>query len=126
MGLRELSKRLFAGRAPALGPVEGADPVAFLDRISARIPIGKAVPRQRATVAGFVLTKEVSGFGDTPKMTVILQDESGALEVVWQGRREVPGIEVGTALVVTGTVLVVKRVLRIIDPAYTILEKDTL
>lgn len=125
MGLREMSRRFFTGRTQGVGSVEGADPLAFLQRIPSRVPINQVVPRHEATVAGFVLALQESAEEEPGRLTALLQDESGTLEVVWQGRREVPGVEVGIALVVTGTVLVAKRVLRIIDPAYTILEEGT-
>lgn len=126
MGFREFSKRFFAGRDSGVDPGEETEPFAFLDRVSERVPISSVVPRQNVTVAGFVLTLEASTPDEPPKVTALLEDESGTLEVVWLARRAVPGVEVGTALVVSGTVVVARRVFRIIDPAYTILEEDAL
>lgn len=126
MGLRQFSRRLLGTRGSVGSPVEQSDPLAFLDRVPGRIPIGSVVPRHSVAVAGFVLALQKSADNEPPRLTAILQDESGAMEIVWQGRRQVPGVEVGTALVANGTALVAKRILRIIDPAYTIVEEDAL
>lgn len=126
MGLREFSKRLLGPKRTIGDQAEQVDPLAFLSRVPGRVPIDSVVPRHRVTVAGFVLALQKSAENEPPWLTAILQDDSGAMEIVWQGRREVPGVEVGTPLIAHGTVLVAKKVLRIIDPAYTIVGEDAL
>ena len=50
-----------------------------------------------------------------------LADETGAITVVFTGRRAVPGIRVGTVMSVDGTAGVHHGVRAVLNPAYTLL-----
>ena len=50
----------------------------------------------------------------------MLTDGTGSLSVVFHGRREIPGITIGTVLQVTGTAIDHHGRVAILNPAYTL------
>ncbi len=111
-------------KGPTKAVLNEPDPLAALNAVDGRIPISEAQPRHRVIVGGVAEEVEQSGPTDLPQTSVKLVDDTGALELVWQGRRGIPGVTVGTVLIARGTVSVSKKTPRIIDPAYTILKGD--
>ena len=66
-------------------------------------PIAHVTPRQRATVVGVVHKMRLVP-GKALETTV--EDGSGRLTAEWVGRSRLPGVELGNALRLTGTVAV--------------------
>jgi hypothetical protein len=65
------------------------------------VPLGKLPKRQAAVGVGVVHTiRFLPGRG----LEVIIEDGSGQLEVLWNGRSSLPGLELGSGLRVRGTV----------------------
>jgi hypothetical protein len=58
---------------------------------------------------------------DAPTLELILVDDSGGLSVVFLGRRGIAGVDVGTRLLVEGTVGIHKGRLALLNPSYRIL-----
>lgn len=78
--------------------------------------------RAMADVWGVVRSVTLPAVVDGPvRFVADLYDGSAAVEVVWMGRREVPGIEPGTSLRVQGRVSRHGRMPRIFNPRYEIL-----
>jgi amino acid transporter len=77
--------------------------------------------RQHVTVAGKVRSLRVAPQHDAPTLELVLVDESGAISVVFLGRRAISGVDVGTRMVVEGTVGVHKARLAILNPTYRLL-----
>jgi amino acid transporter len=84
-------------------------------------PIIDAQWRQRVTVAGRVRSLRVAPLHDTPTLELVLTDGTGAISVVFLGRRAVAGIAVGTRLTAEGMVGEHKSRLAIINPTYRLL-----
>jgi amino acid transporter len=98
-------------------PVLAIAPVPRHD-VSAITPIGEARWRDRVRVAGQVRSLRVVSQHDAPTLEVVITDASGALSIVFLGRREIAGIDVGTRLEATATVGVFHNRLAMLNPTY--------
>jgi amino acid transporter len=99
------------------GPEDATGPSAGGNGDGVR-PIGTLRWREPATVEGVVRSLRVRPLGDVPAVEVILADGTGAVSVIFLGRRQVPGIDVGTRLRATGMVGERGGRLAILNPTY--------
>jgi len=60
----------------------------------------------------------VAPLHDTPTLEVVIVDATGAISLVFLGRREVAGIGVGTVMTADGMVGVHQARLAILNPTY--------
>lgn len=65
-------------------------------------PVAGLRPREVAEVTGVVHSLAVQPADAAPKLVVDLYDGTAILEIVWLGRREIPGIRTGVYLTVRG------------------------
>jgi hypothetical protein len=84
-------------------------------------PIGEATWRSRLRVAGRVRQVRVPTRADVANLECTLVDGTGAILLVFQGRRRVPGIQQGARLVAQGTVGAWHGQLAILNPDYELL-----
>jgi hypothetical protein len=77
--------------------------------------------RKHVTVVGRVRSVRVAPQHDAPTLEVVLVDDSGAISVVILGRRAVAGVEVGSRMLIEGTVGTHKARLAILNPSYRLL-----
>jgi hypothetical protein len=84
-------------------------------------PIADVRWRHRVTVAGRVESLRVRSLGGAPTLECQLADRSGAVSVVFLGRRRIPGIHNGTRMTVTGMAVDHHGRLAIINPEYRLL-----
>jgi amino acid transporter len=84
-------------------------------------PIAEATWRGRVKVAGRVRSIRVPTRTPTPNLECTLVDGSGALLLVFQGRRKIPGIQQGARLVAQGTVGAWEGRLAIFNPDYELI-----
>jgi hypothetical protein len=110
--------------APAVPPVDaggepGSNGLAAL--VDGRVPIIDASWRRRVTIAGRVRSMRVAPQHDSPTLELVLVDDTGAISVVFLGRRSLAGVQVGTAMAVEGMVGIHKARLAILNPAYRLL-----
>ena len=103
-------------------PNESGD-AAFADvtPIEGRTPIVNAHWRDRVVVAGRVRSIRVAPLNDAPTLELVVVDETGAISVVFLGRRALAGVEIGSRLVIEGTVGIYKTRLAVLNPTYRIL-----
>jgi hypothetical protein len=80
-----------------------------------------ATARKRLTVEGVVTSLLVRPLADVPTVEVRVSDATGTLPAVFLGRRRVPGIRLGTRLVLSGIVGTRDRTLIMINPEYRLL-----
>lgn len=85
-------------------------------------PIGTARWRQHVKVAGRVQSLRVAPQHDAPTLELVVDDGTGALSVLFLGRRSVAGLQLGVNMVVEGTVGIHKARLAIMNPTYWILQ----
>lgn len=84
-------------------------------------PIGAAPERAVVEVNGVVRNLTMPARERVPAFAVELYDGTGALSVVWLGRREIIGIRPGVYLRVRGRVCVRRGFAAMFNPSYEIL-----
>ena len=89
--------------------------------MSGTTPIGDAQWRQRVRVAGRIKSVRVPSGGATANLECTLVDGSGAILLVFQGRRRIPGIQQGARLVAQGMVGAWEGQLAILNPDYELI-----
>ncbi len=77
--------------------------------------------RSRVTIAGKVRSIRVAPLHDAPTLELLLVDATGSISVVFLGRRSIAGVDVGSRMIVDGTVGVHKSRLAIMNPSYQLL-----
>ena len=83
-------------------------------------PIAGATYRARCRIGGRVRSIRVQPWSGVPALECILVDSSGAISVVFLGRRRIAGVGVGTILVVNGVIGRHRDQLAVINPEYEI------
>jgi hypothetical protein len=68
------------------------------------VPVKELPDREQVRVAGTLRTVTLRPRAGVPALVAELYDGSGSLSLVWLGRRQIPGIEPGRALIATGRV----------------------
>jgi amino acid transporter len=89
--------------------------------VTGAVPIAETPWRTRVLVAGRVQSIRVPSGAATPVLICTLTDATGAILLVFQGRRRITGIQHGTFLTAQGTVTAWKRQRAILNPSYEIL-----
>ena len=84
-------------------------------------PIIEARWRHRVIVAGRVRSVRVAPLHDSPTLELVLTDSTGAISIVFLGRRAIAGIEVGTHMSAEGMVGEHKARLALLNPTYHLL-----
>jgi hypothetical protein len=82
--------------------------------------IAQLRPRSRALVSGTIRSARTSTVGSSPAYRAELVDGTGRLELVFLGRRRIPGLDVGCHCTIEGTVLLKGRKMTIWNPLYRI------
>ena len=121
-----------SGSAPTLpddrpvAPVVVGDP--HLDEPDAdapATPIRDVEPRSRHRVRGKVYSMRVQPRAGTPTFEMTVIDETGALLMVFFGRRRIAGIAPGTWIEATGVVSRHRGTLAMLNPSYEIIATTT-
>jgi len=89
--------------------------------VAGTTPIGEAQWRQRVHVAGRIRSVRVPTGGATANLECTLVDSTGAILLVFQGRRRIPGIQQGAKLVAQGMVGAWEGRLAILNPDYELI-----
>jgi RecG-like helicase len=80
--------------------------------------IADAPPRQRVKIAGMVrriTVRPVEGF---EALEAVIYDGTGEITAVWLGRRSIPGLLLGSRLVLQGVVGKERGSLRMVNPEF--------
>jgi amino acid transporter len=116
---RRLAERLRSDDRARPGP--GRDATPGLAPVPGTIPVAEAAWRDRVRVAGRIRQVRVPTRRDNANLEVTLVDGTGAILLVFQGRRQIAGIQQGAKLVAQGTVGAWKGRLAILNPNYELL-----
>jgi hypothetical protein len=81
-------------------------------------PIAEVRYRDRVRVGGRVRSLRVAPLHDAPLLELVLDDGTAALSIVFLGRRGLGGVEVGTRMVVEGTIGLHHNRLALLNPSY--------
>lgn len=68
------------------------------------VPIRTCEDRQQVSLTGSISTVTIHPRGGHPALEVELRDGSGAVTLVWLGRRRIPGIDPGRTIKVSGRI----------------------
>jgi amino acid transporter len=104
-------------------PFEDAAPAAT--RADGTTPIAAVRWRQRVDVEGRVRTLRVQPLGGSTTLEIVLEDDSGAMSVVFLGRPKIGGVEVGTRMRVHGMAGHHRGRLAILNPVYQLRPRGT-
>jgi amino acid transporter len=88
------------------------------------VAIGDVRFRQRVRVEGRVRSMRVQPRAEVPTLECVLVDDSGALSIVFLGRRAVAGIDVGARLRVEGTAGESRGRLALLNPVYELVSRE--
>jgi RecG-like helicase len=88
---------------------------------SSCVPIGDVRYRQAVRVEGRVRSVRVQPRAEVPTLECVLVDDTGALSVVFLGRRSIAGIDVGARLRVEGTAGESRGRLALLNPIYELI-----
>ncbi len=110
------TRRARPAARPAVHPADELTP-----RVAGTTPISEAQWRARVRVAGRIHSVRVPAGGATANLECTLVDASGAILLVFQGRRHIPGVQQGARLVARGMVGAWQGQLAILNPAYELL-----
>jgi hypothetical protein len=83
-------------------------------------PIGEAARRVPVRVGGEVKRVIVAPRNGVPNLEVMINDGTGAITAVFAGRRRIPGIDHGRAIVLEGVTVDLGDRAVIYNPAYTL------
>ncbi|MGA8296576.1 MAG: amino acid permease [Acidimicrobiales bacterium] len=93
----------------------------FAERTVGTVPIGTIAWRKRVRVAGKIRSVRVPTAGASAVLECTLVDDTGAVLLVFQGRRRVPGIQQGARLIARGVVGAWRGNLAILNPDYELI-----
>jgi OB-fold nucleic acid binding protein len=68
------------------------------------VPVSELPDRELVRVAGTLRTVTLRPRAGVPALVAELYDGSGSINLVWLGRRQIPGIEPGRAMIACGRV----------------------
>jgi hypothetical protein len=88
------------------------------------VPIAEAPLRKRVRLAGEVRKVTFRSAEPFDEFEVLLYDGSGEIRVVFLGRRSIPGVDVGSRLVVEGVVGDVDGERRMLDPEFELVPPE--
>jgi hypothetical protein len=90
-------------------------------RAEGAVPIRTCEDRQVVSLTGTVSTVTINPRGGYPALEVELRDGSGAVTLVWLGRRQIPGIECGRSIKICGRISCHEGRRVIYNPRYELL-----
>jgi amino acid transporter len=107
------------GKANGKGKVNSALALtAAQPREDGTIPIADVRWRQEVRVHGRVQAMRVEPLAGSPSLECTLVDDTGSVNVVFFGRRKIPGIEMGATMTVCGMAIEHRGRLAIVNPLY--------
>jgi RecJ-like exonuclease len=89
------------------------------------VPIKTCEDRQFVQLTGTITSVTITPRGGHPALEVEVRDGSGAVALVWLGRRQIPGIECGRSIKVSGRVSCHEGNRLMYNPYYELLQTPT-
>ncbi|WP_062073558.1 OB-fold nucleic acid binding domain-containing protein [Demequina sediminicola] len=77
-------------------------------------------PRTEATVRGRIVALRVEPRDAAPQLTARVDDGTGRADMIFMGRRDIPGIEPGAVVTFAGRVSAAEDMPRIYNPKFTL------
>lgn len=86
--------------------------------VQGTVRLRDAVRRSRVKLAGVVRRITVRPLEGHESLEALLYDGTGEVTLVWMGRRSIPGLNLGTRLIVEGVLAEQRGSLRIVNPSF--------
>lgn len=118
MGLLDRFRRFLRRMAESDEDRYADEIMAWASAIPGTVRIKDVDPRNRAKLAGVVRRITVRPLEGHESLEALLWDGTGDVSVVWMGRRSIPGLSLGTRLVVEGMVADQRGRRRIVNPSF--------
>ena len=118
MGLLDPFRRFFRRMAESDEQRYSEEIEAWAGTMPGIVPIRDAQPRSKAKLAGVVRRITVRPLEGHESLEALLYDGTGEVTVVWMGRRSIPGLNLGTRLVVEGLVAEQRGERRVVNPSF--------
>jgi len=90
----------------------------WAERVPGSTRIAEAPSRSRAKIAGVVRRITVRPLEGYESLEALISDGTGEIEIVWMGRRSIPGLSLGTKVIVDGVVGESRGERRIVNPTF--------
>lgn len=119
MGFKDRLHRALASRAE----IEADEERAVVSRAAGCTPVAQVPDRSRATVVGVLRSVTLRPREGVPALEAELYDGSGALDLVWLGRRAIHGVEPGRRLRAEGLVCRVDGRRTVFNPRYELVPR---
>jgi RecG-like helicase len=94
-------------------------------RAEGAMPIKTCEDRQVVSLTGTISTVTIHPRGGYPALEVELRDGSGAVTLVWLGRRQIPGIDPGRTIKISGRISCHEGRRVIYNPKYELLQSPS-
>ena len=114
MSLKERLKKAVASQAEIEADEERAD----AHHSVGCTPVDQLADRSRASVSGVIRSVTLRPREGVPALEAELYDGSGALDLVWLGRREIGGVTPGRRLKIEGLVCLIDGRKTVFNPRY--------
>lgn len=118
MGLGSTIRRFLRRMAESDEDRYAVEIEAWASRVPGTIRIRDAVNRSRVRLAGVVRRITVVPLEGHESLEALLYDGTGQVTVVWMGRRTIPGLSLGTRLVVEGMMAEQRAERRLVNPSF--------
>jgi hypothetical protein len=118
MGLLAPFRRLFHRMTESDERRYAEEIEAWAARVPGSVRIRDAEARARSRLAGVVRRITVRPLEGHESLEALLYDGTGEITVVWMGRRSIPGMSLGTKLVVEGMVGEQRGERRLVNPTF--------
>ena len=118
MGILDPFRRFFSRMAESDEQRYAEEIEAWARKVSGVVPIAECASRERVKLAGVVRRITVRPLEGHESLEALLYDGTGEITVVWMGRRSIPGLNLGTRLVVEGVVGEQRTERRLVNPSF--------
>jgi RecG-like helicase len=118
MSILDPVRRLFRRMAESDEQRLADEVQAWSSRVAGAVPIADVPIRARVRLAGVVRRITVHPEQGFEALEARLFDGTGEMSVVWMGRRSIPGLTLGTRVVVEGVVGEQRSVKRMVNPSF--------
>jgi RecG-like helicase len=118
MAVLDPVRRFFRRMAESDEDRYAADVRSWCGNVSGTVRIAEAQARERVKLAGVVRRITVKPLEGHESLEALLYDGTGEVTVVWMGRRSIPGLNLGTRLIVEGVLAEQRGERRIVNPVF--------
>jgi RecG-like helicase len=118
MGIFDPFRRFFRRMAESDDQRLAEEIERWATRVPGTVRVAEVPSRDRVKVAGVVTQISVRPIEGYESLEAVLSDGTGELSVVWMGRRAIPGLTLGTRLVVEGVVGEMRQGRRMVNPSF--------